>query len=170
MKKIILIAAIALLSCTPILNAKKPVSVKHWTEDFIKGDPMKGSQDKYRYTCLADNAFATFSYTSTNRKSFSVCADKSVIFDFKYLLEVDEWRAPGKVGLYDSEGNLIKIIECPFKQSKGYSYQGWSRCSEEECKEILDFIENNEGYVRIIVTTYASKDLDMNIPCKHSDK
>lgn len=138
-----------------------------WIEDFKAGDPMKGSQDRYTYTCMGDGGM--FFYTSTNRKSFLITSVKTAtVFPFDYVLEVDEWRINGKVGLYDKDGNFIKVFNFPFKQTKGYTDRARSRCTEEEAEEILSFIENEEGTVRVILPCYQDKDFDVSFPCKKS--
>lgn len=165
MKKYLLIFVAFTLCIASYAKPKQPT--KQWLTEFKAGDPMKGTQDRYTYNCMGD--YGSFYYTSTNRKSFCVTAYKGIL-DFKYIVEVDEWRVKGKVGLYDEDGNMLKVIECPFKQTKGMNDKGWSRCSTEECEEILNYIENAAGFVRIIISRYGENDLDMKIPCKSVDK
>ena len=165
MKKYLIIFAALTLCLVSYAKPNKPI--KQWMTEFKEGDPMKGTSDRYTYSCMGD--FGSFFYTSTNRKSFCVTAYKGIL-DFKYVLEVDEWRVKGKVGLYDADGNLLKMFECPFKQTKGMTDKGWSRCTPEEAEEILKYLEEAEGYVRILISRYGDNDLDVKIPCKLSDK
>lgn len=150
MKRILILLAIVLVE----INC-----YAQWFKKNIEGDEFAGttSNTTYYYISPETNGTCAFYQTKDGKYSQIVVSINQGIFDYS-----SQNVMAGKVGLFDSDGNIIKKWgNRSFKISNNGSQATPMGISDRIIKHLLE----EKGYVRIILKKYNGGNLDIVIPC-----
>jgi len=134
-----------------------------WNKNHYIGDEMKGKVSYDAYSYLNDKG-EMFVYW-TCEPCFRVCCAG-------YTTDVnnDEKQAAGymdgKVGLYDLNNKLIKMLNVKmFFPINRVGYVDCDASAKAAAQEIIDYLRNNKGFVRCVFPMYQGADMDFKVPC-----
>lgn len=161
MKKNILVLMMMILTL--------PMVAQTWGTKTIQGDELKGTQNQI-VTAYIDE-YKTLYFSTVRDNYFKILTSKS-LFDYSptWIGASGKNLVMGIVGIYDIEEKLIEKIEILFEveDNRGtvlhpnkYTKMGGNNF--KRCKKILDYIKNEQGYIRIILPLYDSV-FDFKVP------
>ena len=157
MKKLIFL--FILLSSVLSINAQNSWTSINYEEDELIGT-VGGTTKMY-----TDENGNTFEYGYLNdKKSFrcDITNNNNKIFNYNYYLNSSVKVVYGVIGLYDENDKLVtkwdESFFIPFNSSENV-------CRPKKWKKIMDYLNKNNGYVKVIVSVYHDNDFRMTIPC-----
>lgn len=166
MKKIILIL---------MAMATIPMAAQTWGKKTIEGDDLKGT--KTQVITMYNEGTKSF-YFSTLKDNYFLVNTSESFFNYSSRIGAEGKNlVKGVVGQYDSEDKLLERIDILFEVHDNHArtlhpnkYTQMGGNNLKRCKKVLDFIENENGYIRIILPLYNDSDFDLKIPTLHSFK
>lgn len=162
MKKIFLILFFALFMCMSI-NAQQ------WTVVNNSGDELRGTTASTSYMWTEYNG--TFYYQDNDDKLFIINTSEGIFNSNGQRGTKGRPIVVGLVGFYNEDDSMIEKMELTFEINEGsqsvypnkYTYKGGN--NYKRSKHVLDFIQNNKGYVRILIPRYNKTDLELKVQC-----
>ncbi len=159
----------AVIVCTFAFNAQ----AQKWEHFVTEADELIGEagHESDMYTDENGNGFVMWSDESENFRVFS----GSSIFDF-----VGDYRTVmATIGYYDTNNKLIEKNDIQLLVSDGRATQAEPNMipmirpfpNKKRVKMLLDYVQNKQGYVRIIAPLYGTNaKFDIKIPCLKNPK
>ena len=95
---------------------------------------------------------------------------RQIIGSDETLVAPNQGDTDGLQYVYDENDQLIKKWEnCMIELTQNMqvaeaSTNIWGKTSKG-CRDVVPYLMNNRGYVRIIIPTYRGKEFDMKVPC-----
>jgi len=163
------ILSITLLAMALTISA----NAQGWTHSVTEADELTGEKghESDMYTDVNGNGFVMWSDESENFRVFS----GSSIFDF-----VGDYRTVmATIGYYDTNNKLIEKNDIQLLVSDGRATQAEPNMipmirpfpNKKRVKMLLDYLQNKQGYVRIIAPLYGTNGkFDIKIPCINNPK
>lgn len=164
MKKALMTMVVTLVALT--------AGAQTWERTVEPGDELKGTQEmvKYKMTdSIARQVIAFYQpgdYWKVGIGGNIFQPDKrGVIHKGTYNM-----IAYATIGFYDENDKLVKKWEnCMVEVTNGgqvaeASKNVWGKTSKGS-RDVVPYIMNERGYVRIIIPTYRGKEFDMKVPC-----
>lgn len=147
-----------------------------WEKTIEPGDELKGTTDAVKYR-MADSLsrqviafYQPGDYWKVGIGGTIFQPDKRGMVHKKSLNMIGY----ATIGFYDSENQLIKKWEnCMVELTNGMqvaeaSSNIWGKTSKG-CRDVVPYLMNERGYVRIIIPTVRGKEFDMKIPCLNNE-
>ena len=161
LKKII---TIALVLCAFAFDAQS----QYWDHLITEADELTGEKgyESDIYTDENENVFVMWSDEDIN---FRIISGTSI---FNYIGDIRSVMAT--VGYYDLNNKLIEKNEIQLLVSEGQANQAEPNMvpmirpipNKKRVPQLLKFVRNNQGYVRILVPLYGTNArFDIKIPC-----
>lgn len=155
------------------LNINSFAQSSFWTEVAVKGDEMLETSDGTALAYSTDDISILISASAQDARYRAFTMDlKNNIFDYDYTYNT----AQIMVGYYDVAGNFLKketkvaVISKKFRET-GVLYEYDLSSVPEKKKasypvnnDFWDFIDNENGYIRLIIPRYHEVSLDVKIP------
>ena len=160
--KRILISLLLGLMCYSVTNAQK------WDTTFFAADELEGIEAYYAFHIM-DATGNVFNFWSNDDKNFRVVCS-SGIFNWSGNFHI----VKATIGYYDVSNKLVekKDIQLVVADGQGDVAEpntsiGISSISnKKKAIQLLNYLQNEEGYVRILIPLYGRNDkFDLTIPC-----
>ena len=161
MKKISIIVVLLFLPLTGISQG--------WEKTYHPEDKLMGTQayTSYYYTDALGNGFV---YWSDSDVKFRVITTEG-IFDYSITSE-GQHIIHCKVGFYNDEDVLVedknmilRVVNGNASQAEMFNPIGNFGVNKRKGKELLKYINEEQGYVRVVATLYGGGLFDIKIPC-----
>ena len=148
-----------------------------WEKTIEPADELKGTEEmvKYKMTdSTANQAIAFYQpgdYWKVGVGGKVFQPDKRGMIHKKTLNMVGY----ATIGFYDEQNNLIKKWEnCLIELTNGLqvaeaSSNIWGKTSKG-CRDVVPYLMNERGFVRIIIPTVRGTEFDMKVPCVNNTK
>lgn len=132
-----------------------------WVKKNVEGDDFAGTVSNTTYCFISAEANGSCAFYQTESGSYSglIVSTNSGLFDYS---SQSYGMGGGKVGFYDSNGNLIKKWG---NRSFVITGNGKSATPWGLSDKVINYLLNEDGYVRIIVRKRSGNNLDIKIPC-----
>ena len=139
-----------------------------WSKTVVKGDELKGTSDGVN--CVYSDDFKHIAFNEKSDNYFIVVTDKS-FFNYSSIRGSNRrFIVDGLVGLYDNQDKLIERIEITFETMEKpttvypnkYTSKGGNNLKRS--KKVIDYLKNENGYVRIVLPLYNGEEFDLKIP------
>lgn len=166
MKKVLFL----LLMLMPVM-----AGAQTWEKTIEPGDELKGTTDAVKYKLVDSLARQVMAFYQPG-DYWKVGIGGNVFQpDKRGLVHKKTYNMIGyaTIGFYDEQNNLIKkwdncMIELTNNlQVAEASKTIWGKTSKG-CRDVVPYLMNERGYVRIIIPTYRGKEFDMKVPCLNS--
>ena len=162
MKKFYLLSLVLL---SPLL-----VSAQIWSQYKIDADELKGTQARSSHFIEIPKEGAVMLYDDDDILGF---VTYNGIFDYKPY-EYDFKVAMGIFGMYDETGKLVEkrkiMLSVHDDLSSATADSRITVLRNSGIRQIVSWIRNNKGSVRVIIPRYAKSDFDVTIPTFLSQK
>ena len=143
-----------------------------WERVEVPGDELKGTPDmvKYRINNMETLQSIMF-YEGGNEWWVSVGGkvfqpDKSG----RMVKKTQNFVTYATIGLYDSEGNLVeKFEDCMLELTNGMRVAGVFDAKKKGVCEVVSYITQHKGSVRIIIPTVIGEEFDLRVPCLNNE-
>lgn len=151
-------------------------NAQNWEKTVEPGDELKGTTDAVKYKMvdsLARQVIAFYQpgdYWKVGIGGNIFQGDKRGRIHKNTLNTITY----ATIGFYDEQNHLIKKWEnCMVELTNGWqvaeaSSNIWGKTSKG-CRDVVPYIVNERGYVRIIIPTYRGKEFDMKVPCLNNE-
>lgn len=168
MKKVLFL----LFMCMPMMAVAQT-----WEKTFEPGDELKGTADATKYR-LADSLSRQVMAFFQPGNYWKVGIGGNVFQpDKRGLVHKNTLNMIGyaTIGFYDEQNQLVKKWDnCMVELTNGLqvaeaSSNIWGKTSKG-CRDVVPYLINERGYVRIIIQTVRGKDFDMKVPCLNNTK
>lgn len=168
MKKIVL--SLMLLMSVLMVNAQQ------WEKTLEKGDELLGTVEriKYKYVDSVNvQAFAFYSdgdYWKIGIGGRVFQPDKRGVV----IRKTQNYATYATIGFYDNNNKLIsKWDNCLLQLVQGFQValtaeNIWGKTTKG-AREVVPYLRNEKGYVRIVVPVVRGKNFDMTIPCLNNE-
>ncbi len=159
----------AVIVCTFAFNAQ----AQKWEHFVTEADELIGEagHESDMYTDETGNVFVMWSDESEN---FRVISGTSI---FNFVGDIRSVMAT--IGYYDMNNKLIEKNDIQLLVSEGQANQAEPNMipmirpfpNKKRVKMLLDYVQNKQGYVRIIAPLYGTNaKFDIKIPCLKNPK
>lgn len=159
----------AVIVCTFAFNAQ----AQKWEHFVTEADELIGEagHESDMYTDETGNVFVMWSDESEN---FRVISGTSI---FNFVGDIRSVMAT--IGYYDMNNKLIEKNDIQLLVSEGQANQAEPNMipmirpfpNKKRVKMLLDYVQNKQGYVRIIAPLYGTNGkFDIKIPCLKNPK
>ena len=130
-----------------------------WQPITIDGDELKGTESYVVYNYNTGDGILGF-YENTG--IIVIMTDKG-IFDY----DSDDYAKGVVIGLYDKNEKLVEKVQTPTQRTFHVANRGHSAfCVRDDVNaKLVEYIKNNNGYVRIVVDRWERGDFDIKVPC-----
>lgn len=164
MRKLLLFITLMLVTVT--------TKAQTWEKSLEKGDELKGTTDCDKYKMVDSIARQVMAFYQPG-DFWKVGIGGNVFMPDKRGVIHKKTYNPityATIGFYDENGQLIKKWEnCMIELTNNMqvaeaSKNIWGKTSKG-CRDVVPFLMNERGYVRIIIPTYRGKEFDMKVPC-----
>lgn len=143
-----------------------------WEKTIEKGDELKGTIDRDKYKIVDSLARQVMAFYQPGDEWKVGIGGNVFMPDKRGLVHKGSYNMIGyaTIGFYDENDQLIKKWEnCMIELTQNMqvaeaSTNIWGKTSKG-CRDVVPYLMNNRGYVRIIIPTYRGKEFDMKVPC-----
>ena len=143
-----------------------------WEKTMEKGDELKGTIDRDKYKIVDSLARQVMAFYQPGDEWKVGIGGNVFMPDKRGLVHKGSYNMIGyaTIGFYDENDQLIKKWEnCMIELTQNMqvaeaSTNIWGKTSKG-CRDVVPYLMNNRGYVRIIIPTYRGKEFDMKVPC-----
>lgn len=168
MKKVLFLCA--MMAMTTIATAQT------WVKSFEAGDELKGTYDHDKYVLVDSLAQQEMAFYQPGEYWKVGIGGNVFMPDKRGLIHKKTYNmiTYATIGFYDESNNLIKKWDnCMMEltnnaQVAEASKNIWGKTSKGS-KEVVPYLMNNRGYVRIIIPTYRGKEFDFKVPCLNNE-
>ena len=161
--KLFMIAATMIAITIPqVANAQK------WDTTFFAADELERIEAYYAFH-VTDSTGNVFNFWSNDNKNFRVVSS-SGIFNWSGNFHI----VKATIGYYDVSNKLIERNDIQLVVADGRGDMAEPNTSigigsisnKKKAIELLNYLQNEEGYVRILIPLYGRNDkFDLTIPC-----
>lgn len=161
-----------LLAIMATLLVAVVAGAQEWEKTLEKGDELKGTTDRYKYKMVDSLSLQVIAFYQPG-DYWKVGIGRNVFMpDKRGIVHKRTYNQIGyaTIGFYDENDHLIKkwencIIELTNNMQVAEASKNiWGKTSKG-CRDVVPFLMNERGYVRIIIPTYMGKEFDMKVPC-----
>lgn len=143
-----------------------------WEKSIEPGDELKGTVDREKYRLADSTALQVMAFYQPGDYWKVGIGGNVFMPDKRGLVHKKTLNMIGyaTVGFYDEQNQLIKkwdncMIELTNNMQVAEASQTiWGKTSKG-CRDVVPYLMNERGYVRIIIPTYRGKEFDMTVPC-----
>lgn len=156
----IITAIVLMLTASATAKASDYETKYQWLKAEYNGDELKGIEPYTAYMLMSKTESDIDVLIDWHIESVSIIPSKNYVH---FLLKRGIFNAnTALIGFYDSNGTLVKKTECSFrdKNKSGYIIN----------EEVIDYIMNNDGKIRIVIDRYDDTDYDVYIPTFSASK
>ncbi len=148
-----------------------------WKKTVVPGDELKGTgpQTWYRYENKDGTMLMAFHEEDDSWKvgvvRNSFVPDKNV----KVHKITKNFIIYATIGFYNEHDQLVtKWTNCMMELPNDFrvaqtSVTLWSEKTVKGCREVVPYLLNEKGYVRILLPTYLGDGFDLKVPCLHNN-
>lgn len=167
MKKVLLSIALMLMGLS--------ASAQVWEKTLEEGDQLKGTRDrmKYRIESPDGNMIMVF-YGSSDKWKVGI-VNNAFKLDKSLRVRDGNFLCYATIGFYDENDQLtVKWENCEMQLTNVYrvaetSTSFWGKKTAKGCRDVVPYILNEKGYVRIILPTFREPEFDFKVPCIHNE-
>ena len=150
------------------LTISQVAHAQKWDTTFFAADELEGIEAYYAYH-IADSTGNVFNFWSNENTNFRVVSS-SGIFDWHGNFNI----VRATIGYYDASNKLVekKDIQLVVADGRGdmaepnTSIGIGSISNKKKAIQLLNYLRNEEGYIRILIPLYGRIDkFDLTIPC-----
>ena len=168
MKKVLLSIALMLMGLS--------ASAQVWEKTLEEGDQLKGTKDRMKYRIESpDGTQMMMFYGSSDKWKVGIVGnsfkpDKSL----HVHSSTKNFLIYATIGFYNEDDQLVtKWDNCMMELTNIYrvaetSETLWGKKTTKGCREVVPYLLNEKGYVRIILPTFLGPDFDFKVPCIHN--
>ncbi|MCR4836019.1 MAG: hypothetical protein K5899_06500 [Bacteroidaceae bacterium] len=160
MRKRLLLLFLSLVGLCTNIMAQKWI-VKEHEADALK---KQKAYTSYKFEDANENAFVYWTW-SLKDGDFRIVNSSQQIFDYndKRIMEIT-------IGFYDNQDNLLEKTKTRMKVEEDPQFASvLNVLSNKTCKKVIKFLNEQEGYVRIIAPLYlTATDFDIKVLCHKS--
>ena len=132
-----------------------------WKKMHVEGDDFAGVQSCTVYTYLCKEGGFSFYIRDDGYYGSPIITTENGIYD--YSIFSNNNITSGKIGLFDENNNVVKSWS-----NRDFYIDGSGTTAmptERMSSKILEYLIDEEGYVRILINKYKGGKLDIKIPC-----
>ena len=167
MKKVLLSIALMLMGLS--------ASAQVWEKTLEEGDQLKGTRDraKYRIESPDGNMIMVF-YGSSDKWKVGI-VNNAFKPDKSNMVRDGNFIIYATIGFYNEDDQLVtKWENCMMELTDIYrvaeaSESSWGKKTAKGCREVVPYLLNEKGYVRIILPTFRAPEFDFKVPCIHNE-
>ena len=162
MKKIILTLIFALIIS---LN----INAQQWNVINNNADELKGTPAFTSYIWIEKNG--GFGYKDIDNTMFFIKTSEGIFNSNGRRGQKGRPLIVGLVGFYNLKDSLIDKMEITYEITEDYqsvypnkyTYKGGN--NYKRARKIIDYIKNNDGYIRFIIPRYAKGNFELKVLC-----
>lgn len=151
-------------------------NAQKWEKIIEPGDELKGTTDAVKYKMVDSVARQVIAFYQPG-DYWKVGIGWNIFQpDKRNVIHKKSLNAIGyaTIGFYDEQNHLVKKWEnCMIEITNGMqvaeaSSNIWGKTSKG-CRDVVPYLVNERGYVRIIIPTVRGKEFDMKVPCLNNE-
>ena len=167
MKKILILLA---------LLATQSLYAQHWTKETESGDELLGTSDRVKFKYVDSINVQAFAFYSDG-DYWKIGIGRDVFQPDKrgtLIRKKLNHATYALIGFYDEYNQLLEKWEnCLLQLTQGLRVAEtakniWGKTTKGT-REVVPYLKNHKGYVRIVVPVVRGKDFDIKIPCLNNE-